>query len=115
MTHSSATAVLTVDERAQLHALADILIPQTETMPPLRDVDADGGWLDRACVARGDLLPALRAALLDLAGAADLTAALRGLHGADRDTFDVVATVVAGAYYMVPRAVSYTTSPSPRD
>ena len=80
-----------------------MLIPATKTMPALRDADPDGTWLDRACLARADLVPSLARVLRVLAGAADLPAAVRRLHGDDRATFDVVATFVAGTYYMVPQ------------
>ncbi len=38
-----------------------------------------------------------------LAGVSDLAATVRTLHSYDRATFDVVATFVAGTYYMVPQ------------
>jgi len=86
-----------------LHDVADVLIPATKTMPALRDADPAGTWLDRACLARADLVPSLARALRVLAGTADLPAAVRRLHGDDRATFDVVATFVAGTYYMIPQ------------
>jgi len=38
-----------------------------------------------------------------LAGVSDLAATVRTLHQLDRATFGVVATFVAGTYYMVPQ------------
>jgi hypothetical protein len=89
-------------DRNVLHDVADVLIPATKTMPALRDADPGGTWLDRACLARADLVPSLARALRVLAGA-DLPAAVRRLHGDDRATFDVMATFVAGTYYMIPQ------------
>jgi hypothetical protein len=94
---------LTQEERDVLYDVADVLIPATDTMPALRTADADGEWLDRAVAARADLLPALRQSLHTLSGIHDLAIALRGLHGNDRATFNVLTTFVAGSYYMVPR------------
>jgi hypothetical protein len=90
-------------DRNVLHDVADVLIPATRTMPALRDADPAGTWLDRACLARADLVPSLARALRVLAGTADLPAAVRRLHGDDHATFDVVATFVAGTYYMIPQ------------
>lgn len=92
---------LTDRRRAVLMDVADVLIPSTETMPALRDVDASGVWLGRACRARADVLDRLGTILDDLDGA-DLPAALGALHADDRATFNVLATFVAGTYYMVP-------------
>ena len=94
--HKSETLTLS------LICAADVLIPPNDTMPALRDADIGGLWLDRACAARADLLPELRRALHMLGGTPDLATALRGLHANDRATFDVLATFVAGTYYMVP-------------
>lgn len=87
--------------RAVLLNVADVLIPATDTMPALRDADAAGEWLDRACRARTDLVDELGVILDDLADG-DLPSALASMHARDRSTFDVIATFVAGTYYMVP-------------
>lgn len=96
-------SILKPDERALLHDIADVLIPATPTMPALRDADGDGTWLDCACEARADAMPIVRLVLRTLTACPDLSDALRGLHRNDRDGFDIVATLVAGTYYMVPR------------
>ena len=94
---------LTQAERDVLLDIADVLVPATETMPALRDADSTGEWLDRACAARADILPHLQHALHALAGVPALSTALRRLHSEDRVTFDIVATIAAGTYYLVPR------------
>jgi len=93
---------LSEPHRSTLLDIADVLIPATDTMPALRDADPTGEWLDRACRARGDLLGGLCLVLDDVAGR-DVPAALASMHAKDRSTFDVLATFVAGTYYMVPR------------
>ena len=87
--------------RATLLAVADVLIPPTDTMPALRDADPAGAWLDRACLARFDLLEELRRVLDGLDGG-DLPTDLAALHARQRPTFDVLATFVAGTYYLIP-------------
>jgi hypothetical protein len=87
--------------RSVLLDVADVLIPATDAMPALRDADATGEWLDRACRARCDLVDALSLLLDDLAGG-DLPSALASMHARERSTFDVLATFVAGTYYMIP-------------
>lgn len=92
---------LTDRQISVLMDVADVLIPANATMPALRDADATGEWLGRACRARADLVDRLGALLDDLDGA-DLPAALHALHADDRPAFTIVATFVAGTYYMVP-------------
>lgn len=93
---------LTVQQRDLLLQAADVLIPETETMPALRTADVDGEWLRRACVAREDVLADLAAVLDSLADRDDLSAALRDLRAAARGSFDLLANIVAGAYYLIP-------------
>ena len=93
---------LTEARRAVLLDIADVLIPQTDTMPALRAADPDGEWLQRACRARADLLDEL-GRILDELTDADLSAVLVSMHAEQRAHFDVVATFVAGSYYMIPR------------
>lgn len=94
---------LTADDRELLLVVADVLIPATDTMPALRDADCTGEWLGRAYAARADAAPDLLRALRTLASEDNLTTALHTLHARDRATFDVLAMIAAGAYYMVPR------------
>ena len=96
-------SVLTRAERDALLDVADVLIAPTDSMPTLREADPTGEWLDRACSARSDIFTDVQRLLRDVADAPNLAATLRRLHGEDRVSFDEVATIVAGAYYMVPR------------
>jgi hypothetical protein len=93
---------LTDSQRAVLLDLADVLIPETDTMPSLRLADPDGEWFERACRARADLIDELLTILDELAGT-DLSSALVSLHCQQRHQFDVLATFVAGTYYLIPR------------
>jgi hypothetical protein len=94
---------LTDSDRRLLLDVANVLIPPTLEMPALRDVDVDGHWLDRACAARADLLGELHDVLERVSGSTDVPAAVLSLHSNDRHAFDVLATFIAGTYYMVPR------------
>ena len=94
-------SALSEPHRELLLQVADVLIPSTDTMPSLRRADPDGRWLARACLARADVLADLADALEELAGE-DLVTALRALHTSARATFDIVANVVSGAYYLIP-------------
>jgi hypothetical protein len=82
--------------------VADVLIPATATMPSLRVADPAGVWLERACLARADVLADLTDGLNRLAAQEDLDSVLRELRADERDVFDVIANVIAGAYYLVP-------------
>lgn len=93
---------LTASQRDLLLRVADVLVPATAAMPSLRAADPDGGWLRRALLARQDVVVDLFAALDELARHDDLHTALRDLHANSRGTFDVVANIVAGAYYLIP-------------
>ncbi len=94
--------ILSPPRRDLLLQVADVLIPATDVMPSLRTADYDGAWLDRACRARADIITDLTAALDGLVARDDLPTALRELHADARSTFDALATVVAGAYYLIP-------------
>ncbi len=102
MAVDSTVSDLTDPRRELLLQVADVLIPPSATMPALRVVDPTGEWLDRACRARADVFAEVVEAVDGLADRHDLASALRELHTDARPAFDVVASVVAGAYYMVP-------------
>lgn len=94
---------LSESEQQTLWRIADVLIPATATRPSLREADPEGVWLQRALTARDDLLDVLRTTLSRLDSVADLESALIELHDTDRVRFEVVATAVSGAYYLVPQ------------
>ncbi|MGV9864375.1 hypothetical protein [Rhodococcus koreensis] len=93
---------LSEQERQTLWRVADVLIPATATRPSLRDADPDGIWLERALTARADLVGALQTELTRLETVPDLEPAVIDLHESDRARFEVLATAVSGAYYLVP-------------
>lgn len=93
--------VLSETVRSQLFRVADELLPPSSQMPSLRSADADGQWCNRVCLARPDLLDDLES-VLDSFDGGDVADQLRTLHTVDRVAFDVIATFVAGAYYLVP-------------
>lgn len=99
-THQIASPTNQQDEyRTWLAAIADILIPASETMPAASGVDIGGAQLDRVLKARPDLLPHLRRAWMR---SADLSAedAVELLPELDPAAYDAVRIAVAGGYYM---------------
>jgi hypothetical protein len=88
-------------QRATLAALADLLIPAGENMPSASQADVAGAWLDAALAAVPEVGPHL-AAVVDSARAEDLSAAIARLQARDPLGFDVLCTVVAGAYFLNP-------------
>jgi hypothetical protein len=93
---------VTPPQRAILFDVADVLVPETDIMPSLRAADPDGEWLERACRARADLVDDL-CQTLDALGGTDLSSVLVSMHRDQRPRFDVLATFVAGTYYLIPR------------
>jgi hypothetical protein len=96
------TPTLDPDQRRVLGALADVLIPRSETMPSATDVDVETKWIDRALAVRSDLVGTL-AGVLDRAATSDPAAELARLERDDAETLESVQLLVAGAYYMSPR------------
>ena len=95
---------LTNEERQNLHDVADALIWPTDIDPRPSTLDGFDQWLDRAVAARGEdanrlreLLASLREVSTDL-----LWDRLRALDANDPDGFQLLSTVVAGAYLMHP-------------
>ena len=94
---------LVPEEQETLWAVADVLIPQTAEMPSLRDADPEAVWLARALEARSDIVETIKASLNDLAQVKDLENELIRMRSESRQTFDDLASIAAGTYYMVPR------------
>lgn len=114
--HTSATAplsvpttrrmprALTADERATLHAIADVLVPAADDAPA---ATAEAGFdtaLDTALCARADAFDTITATLHRLLGAdqATLDSALRAMHDTDPQSFQPLSAVVAGAWLLTP-------------
>jgi hypothetical protein len=85
-------------QRAQLGAIADVLIPAGSGMPSASEAGVAGQYLDEVLAARPDLAEPLAAALASVQGAADPVAALR----ADLGAWMVVTAVVPAAYFLNP-------------
>ena len=96
------TPTLDPDQRRVFGALADVLIPRSETMPSATDADVETKWIDRALAVRTDLVGTLTG-VLERASASDPIAELARLERDDAETLESVKLLVAGAYYMSPR------------
>ncbi|MGH3019677.1 MAG: hypothetical protein ACRDNR_05885, partial [Gaiellaceae bacterium] len=90
---------LTAEQRLTFFALADVLIPATDTMPAASEAGSAEKWLDRALAARPDLVAPL-GAVLDAADGKDPEAEARRLHAEDPDGFSALAQIASGGYYM---------------
>ena len=90
---------LTSEQRTTFWALANVLIPATDTMPAASDAGSAEKWLDRALAARPDLVAPL-AAVLDAAVGKDPEAEARRLHAGDPDAFSALAQIASGSYFM---------------
>jgi hypothetical protein len=86
------------DRRAQLGAIADVLIPAGSGMPSASEAGVAGQFLDEVLAARPDLASPLEAALASVEGADDVIAALR----ADAGAWGVITAVVPAAYFLNP-------------
>jgi hypothetical protein len=89
------------EERAQLAALSDVLIPGGDGMPSASQAGVADAWLDAVLVARPDLVAGLKDLLAKSRDrvAADMVADLRAN---DPAAFDVLAQTAAGAYFTNP-------------
>jgi len=88
-------------DRAALTALADVLIPADAGMPAASEAGVAGALLDEVLAARPDLADPL-ARVLESAAGEDAPTAVARLQADDTAAFDVLATVVAGAYFLSP-------------
>ena len=101
---------VTSGHRDLLVRVADTLLPGTaedaapSSLPDYRD------HLDTALRARAESVAALLAALERLDAEAELMPQLKRMHGADQESFDLLSSVVAGAYLLAPsvrQAIGY--------
>jgi hypothetical protein len=96
-------------QRATLAALADVVIPAGEGMPSASQADVAGQWLDAALAALPEVSAPLLA-LVDEASSEDPAAAIARLKANNPLGFDLLCSVVAGAYFLNPevrRAIGY--------
>ena len=101
--------MISFSQRAKLSAVADVLIPAGEGMPSASEAGAADRWLDEVLSA----LPAAEAsvsALLDSLDGANPAETVARLEKDDPFAFDLLCTVVAGAYFLNPevrQAIGY--------
>jgi hypothetical protein len=95
---------LTEVEQESLLRIADTLIPAAGPNPKASDTKDFLPYLQLALAARRDAFDVVIAAvsrLKDVAGA-DLLTALKAMWADDKNTFDPLSAIVAGAYFMTP-------------
>jgi hypothetical protein len=92
---------LTPRRRETLARLADALVPASEKMPSASAVGVAVTGVDLVLESRPDLRRVLASLLDALEGQAPQAAVAR-LELEDRDRFEALLVVVAGAYYMTP-------------
>lgn len=103
--HVGPTA-LSVEQRAVLDEVLDVLIPAGSGMPAARDVEVSARWIDEALRLRPDLRGHLDGCLAAVNGSDDPESALRAFAEHDPEAFASVGVLVSGAYYMDDRSRS---------
>jgi hypothetical protein len=104
-----------LDERelGLMRAVAAVLIPGDGQAPAALDVYGFDEWLQRAAVAMGPELPAVREAIGRLP--AEISwATLAAFSAESAGSFSLIGTTVSGAYFMAPAAltaIGYPTGP----
>jgi hypothetical protein len=88
-------------QRATLAALADVLIPAGADLPSGSQAGVAERWLDEVLTALPEVAEPL-GALLDALAAGEPAAAVARLQREDPGGFDLLCTVVAGAYFLNP-------------
>ncbi len=98
-----------VELRGVFAGLADVLIPAGETMPSAGEVALEQGALDAVLAVRPDVVADLTQ-LLEAARGVEPDAEVARLQRADEAGFQLLTTVVAGAYFLdegVRAAIGY--------
>jgi hypothetical protein len=102
------TATLAIAQRAVFERLASHMFSDSARMPAPSDVDIAGTGLDRVLRARPDLVGSLRAILARPVSTPSHF--LDGLRLNEPDSFELLVTSIAAAYYLSPqvrRALQY--------
>lgn len=94
--------VLNDDQRQRFGAVADVMLPETLTMPAATSVDAHGLGIDQVLAARPDLMDGLVRAIEALDAGQFGLDDLETLLSADQDAYASLTTVVAASYYQSP-------------
>jgi hypothetical protein len=94
---------INAEQRARLAALADMLIPagSGEQLPSASQAGIAERWLDEVLTALPEVGEPL-AAMLDALGSEEPSAAIARLQISDPVGFELLCTVVAGAYFLNP-------------
>ena len=103
---------LTAVEQDVCARVADVLCtgPGTTVVRPSHSEEFQH-QLDLAVATRCDAFDAFVAVVAAAGAADDLAVWLRALHASDRAAFDLLSTVVAGAYLMVPEVRAHVGYP----
>jgi hypothetical protein len=103
--HTSPPRALTEVEQVNLLRVADCLIPASGPNPKASDADQYLQFLNLALSARADVFDEVLAAVIVLADVSDddLWGALKQMWSQDREIFDPLSSIVAGAYFMTPQ------------
>ena len=107
--------MLTSEQRETFAALAETLIPASDTMPSATTAEVAGALLDQALGYRPDLVDALTAAL-DASAGKNPEAALDSLSAERPEQFEALTGLAAGAYFLSPAvkaAMPYDAAPRP--
>jgi hypothetical protein len=103
--HTAPPRALTEVEETTLLRIADCLIPASGPNPKASDAEHYREYLSLALSARADVFDDVLASVVALSdvGDDDLWAALKDLWSRDREAFDPLSAIVAGAYFMTPQ------------
>lgn len=107
--------MLNDDQRRVFAAVAETLIPASDTMPSATAADVAGTSIDEVLGYRPDLVDAFISALADCANL-DPTSALDVLVAEHPDRFEALSALTAGAYLITPAvkaAMPYDAAPRP--
>jgi hypothetical protein len=107
--------MLNSEQRQVFAALAETLIPASDTMPSAAAAEVSGTLLDQVVGYRPDLVDALTAAM-DSSLGKDPEAALDSLSAEQPEQFEALTVLVAGAYFLSPAvkaAMPYDAAPRP--
>jgi hypothetical protein len=95
-------AGLSDEQRNVLAAIADVLIPHTDSMPAASEVQLHGRWIDKALAARPDLVEPT-VTFLDRAAAVEPGQAIETFSRESPEAFEDFLLLVTCSYYMNPK------------
>ncbi|MEZ0050137.1 hypothetical protein ABIA30_001127 [Mycobacterium sp. MAA66] len=105
--------MLTTEQRSVFAALAETLIPASDSMPSATTAEVSGRLLDQVLGYRPDLVDDLTAAL-DASAGKEPEAALDNLVVGAPEQFEALTVLAAGAYFLSPAvktAMPYAAAP----